>query len=58
MTENTKKKNCFIQIYLTKSKVHPTKGHKGPEGEYTFSSTLSLTTALEGWLINATLQQL
>jgi hypothetical protein len=27
-------------------KVHPTTGHEGPEGEYRYSSTLSLTPAL------------
>jgi len=29
-----------------KDKVHPRRGHEGPEGEY--SSTLSLTSALDG----------
>ena len=35
-----------------KSKVHPRTGHKGPEGEERYSSTLSLTLALDasGWL--------
>ena len=34
-----------------KSKVHPRTGHEGPEGEYRYSSTLSLTLALNqgGW---------
>jgi hypothetical protein len=31
-----------------KVKVHPRTGHEGPEGEQRFSSTLSLTTALDG----------
>jgi hypothetical protein len=34
-----------------KGKVHPRTGHEGPEGEYRYSSTLSLTLALDegGW---------
>jgi hypothetical protein len=34
------------------NKVHPTTGHEGPEGEYRHTSTLSLTSALDGggWL--------
>jgi len=31
-----------------KGKGHPTTGHKSPEGEYRYSSTLSLTSALDG----------
>ena len=30
------------------SKVHPRTGHEGPDGEYKYSSTLSLTSALDG----------
>jgi hypothetical protein len=30
-----------------KGKVHPRTGHKGPEREYRYSSTLSLTLALD-----------
>jgi hypothetical protein len=30
-----------------KGKVHPRTGHEGPEGEYMYSSTLSLTSG--GW---------
>ena len=37
-----------------KSKVHSRKGHEYPEGEYWYSSTLSLTSALVGWVVNAT----
>ena len=29
-------------------KFHPRTGHEGPEGEYRYSSTLSLTSALDG----------
>ena len=29
-------------------KVHPRTGHEGPEGEQEYSSTLSLTSALDG----------
>ena len=31
-----------------KGKVHPRTGHKGPEGELRYSSTLSLPSALDG----------
>jgi len=31
-----------------KGKIHPVTGHKGPEGEYTYSCTLYLTSALDG----------
>ena len=31
-----------------KDKVHPRTGHKGLEGEYMYSCTLSLTSALDG----------
>jgi len=38
---------CSI-IQYGKGKVHPRKGHEGPEGEYRYSSALSLTSALDG----------
>ena len=41
-----------------KGKVHPRTGHEGPEGEQRYNSTLSLTSALNGWVINATLRLL
>jgi len=31
-----------------RGKVHPTTGHEGPEGEKRYSSTFSLTSALDG----------
>jgi len=31
-----------------KGKIHPTTSHGGPEGEYKYSSTLSLNLALDG----------
>jgi hypothetical protein len=31
-----------------KGKVHPITGHKGPEGEYRYRFTLSLTSSLDG----------
>jgi hypothetical protein len=31
-----------------KDKGHPTTGHEGPEGKYRYSSTLSLTLAIDG----------
>ena len=33
---------------MVKGKMHPRTGHVGPEGEYRYSSTLSLTSALDG----------
>jgi hypothetical protein len=38
-------------IYKGKGKGHPITGHEGPEGEQTYSSTLSLTSVLvgDGW---------
>jgi len=36
-----------------KGKVHPRTGHEGPEVEQRYSSTLSLTSLLEGWVVNA-----
>jgi len=37
----------YIHTY-GKGKVHPKTGHEGPEGEYRYKSTLSLTSALDG----------
>jgi hypothetical protein len=34
--------------FASKGKVHPRTGHQGPEGEQRYSSTLSLTSALNG----------
>jgi hypothetical protein len=36
--------HLVIRSYI---KVHPRKGHEGPEGQYRYSSTLSLMSALE-----------
>jgi hypothetical protein len=33
---------------VKQSTVHPITGHEGTEGEYRYSSTLSLTSALDG----------
>ena len=35
-------------VFLGKGKVHPRRGHEGPEGELTYSYTFSLTSALDG----------
>jgi hypothetical protein len=40
-----KKKHALLKKY---SKVRPTTSHEGPEGEEGHSSTLSLTSALDG----------
>jgi len=37
-----------------KGKVHHRTGHEGPEGDWSYTSTLSLTSALDGgWVLNA-----
>jgi len=38
----------------SKSEVHPVTGHEVPEGEQRYSSTLSLISALDVWVVNAT----
>jgi hypothetical protein len=40
-----------ILHYISEGKVHPRTGHEGPEAEQRYSSTLSLTLALDegGW---------
>ena len=48
-----------VTIYQYKSKikgkVRPRTSHEGPEEEKRYSSTLSLTSALDGgWVVNAT----
>jgi hypothetical protein len=35
-------------LMRNKGKVHPRTGHEGPEGQCRYSSTLSLTSALDG----------
>ena len=40
--------HTYIYTYIKgKVKVHPSTGHKGPEGEERYSSTLSLTLTLD-----------
>jgi len=41
----------YVREYI-EGEVHPISGHEGPEGKYRYSSTLSLTSALDGnrWL--------
>jgi len=39
---------CVYIIQNGKGKVYPRKGHEGPEGEYRYSCTFSLTSALDG----------
>jgi hypothetical protein len=47
---------CFSIVFILnnviKGNVCPVTGHEGPEGEYTYSSTVSLTSAVDGggWL--------
>jgi len=42
-----------------KGKVHRITGHEGPQGEKSFSFTISLTSTLYGgWVVNATLRPL
>jgi hypothetical protein len=50
-TECTKHTSSSIQgvtEHKGKGKGHPRTGHEGPEGEYRYSTTLSLTSALDG----------
>jgi len=44
--------NIFYVNFMLKVKVkiHPKSGHEGPEGENSYSSTLSLHSALDGVL--------
>jgi len=37
-----------VTFVICVCKVHRRTGHEGPEGEYRYSSTLSLTSALDG----------
>jgi len=41
-------KSSNVRRSKSKGKVHPTTGYEGPEGEYIYSSTFSLTSALVG----------
>ena len=41
-------------MYKGKGKSHPITVHEGAEGEYRYRITLSLTSALDGELVNAT----
>jgi hypothetical protein len=43
-----------LRLQNGKGKVHPRTGHEGPEGELRYSSTLSLTSALDGVGVNVT----
>ena len=46
-TVNCSKLKC-VNKGKGKGKVHPRTGHEGPEGEWRYSYTLSLTSALDG----------
>jgi hypothetical protein len=37
-----------FNITMLQGNVHPITGHEGPEGENKYSSTLSLTSTLDG----------
>jgi hypothetical protein len=37
-----------LNKHLGSGKFHPITGHEGPEGEYRYSCTLSLTSGLDG----------
>ena len=39
---------AYSHVVIKHCKVHPVTGHEGPEVEYRYSSTLSLTSALDG----------
>jgi len=38
----------FVNYVKDKGNIHPRRGHEGPEGDYRYSSTQSLTSALDG----------
>ena len=41
--------HALYKLYRkSKGKVHPRTGHEGPQGEWIYSSTLSLTSASDG----------
>ena len=46
------RKNTGVHAHFIKCTVRPRTGHEGPEGEYSYTSTLSLTSALDAgaWL--------
>jgi hypothetical protein len=48
MTPNYPVKIHYVYIYIYVCKGGPRTRHEGPEGEYGYSSTLSLTSALDG----------
>jgi hypothetical protein len=49
------KKRGSLENSSCKGKDLSRMGHEGPEGEQRYSSTLSLTLALdEGWVVNST----
>jgi hypothetical protein len=52
--KDEKEHNLLVQY----SKFQPRIGHEGPEGEYSYSSSLSLTSALDGWVVNTLPPQL
>ena len=53
--------NSYIHtgaLYHPEGKVYTRTGYEGPYGEKRYSSALSLTSALDGWVVNATLRPL
>ena len=51
-------KPVFSLCKRQKGKVYPVTGNEGPEGEYRFNPTLSLTSVLNGKVVTATYQLL
>ena len=45
-----------VRVTTSKGQTSPDTGHEDPEAEQRYSSTLSLTSALDGggWVVNAT----
>lgn len=43
-----KNQNCPIHLSQAQSKVYPRRGHDGPDRQHMYSSTISLTLALDG----------
>ena len=49
------KHKIFVSVIVVLSfKVRFGRGLEGPEGEQRYDSTLSLSSALDGWVVNAT----
>ena len=52
---DTTLKNLQKLLFTIENYTSPRTGHEGPDGEYSYSSSLSLTSTLDGgWVLNVT----